>query len=79
LRIVVPRIARLIIANKPAIGATERGKKAAADAAHAHAIPKVFAFPDALCKLFSTRIYLRPILAFLIVTGYVSPKFKSEK
>ena len=30
----------------------ERGKKGAADAAHAHAIPKAFAFPDALCKLF---------------------------
>lgn len=56
LRIVVPRIAKLIIANKPAIGAIERGKKGAADAAHAHAIPKAFAFPDALCKLFSTRI-----------------------
>ena len=52
----MPRIARLIIANKPAIGAIERGKKGATDAAHAHAIPKAFAFPDALCKLFSTRI-----------------------
>ena len=69
----------LIIANKPTMGAIERGKKAAAEAANAHAIPKFFAFPDALCKLFKTRIYLQPMLALLILTEYVSLKLESEK
>ena len=69
----------LIIANKPAMGAIERGKKAAADAATAQAIPKFFAFQDALCKLFKTRIYLQPMLALLILTDCVSLKLESEK
>ena len=63
----------------PAMGAIERGKKAAADAANAHAIPKVFAFPDAFCKLFKTRIYLKPKMALLILTECVSLKLESEK
>ncbi|MEC9022397.1 MAG: hypothetical protein VX597_02175 [Pseudomonadota bacterium] len=69
----------LIIANMPTMGAIERGKKAAADAANAHAIPKFFAFPDALCKLFKTRICLKPMLARFSMTEYVSLKLESEK
>ena len=69
----------LIIANMPTMGAIERGKKAAADAASAHAIPKFFAFPDALCKLFKTRICLKPLLARFTMTAYVSLKLESEK
>ena len=38
-------------ANEPAIGAIERGKKAAVEAASTHAIPKIFAFPVIVCML----------------------------
>ena len=69
----------LIIANKPAMGAIKRGKKAAADAANKHANPKFFAFPDALCKLFKTRVCLKPMLARFTMTEYVSLKLESEK
>ena len=69
----------LIIANMPTMGAIERGKKAAADPANAHAIPKFFAFPDALCKLFKTRVCLKPMLARFTMTEYVSLKLESEK
>ena len=59
----MPRIARLIIANKPAIGAIERGKKADIEAASTHATPKIFAFQVIVRMLFRTCISFKPMLA----------------
>ena len=67
----------MISANAPAMGAIERGKKAADNAAKAHDMPKILAFKSVRSNL-SMLVFFNAMLAGVGFVDYVSPKIKSE-